>query len=585
MPAATGDVARSIPTLLMLPVAVVGLHIAFGPGRHLAWGWKVYYAVVFWSDAMQVISLLALVVAAYAALRRSLRRTPDDELRVQEPVAVIVPCYLPNEALIIEGTIRHLLTELAHMETLHIYLAYNTPHDLPEAEAALQALAAEVAGSVAVPKPTGGAGIARRLVVQRVHGSRSKAENLNHVIPQLSEEFVAIYDADHWPDRESLAMGIRQMKRSGSDCVQGSTYIRQGCIIPRIMVSAEFFMNYFVVLPAMQEVAGTGFFGGANGIWRTVSLQQLQFDDQALTEDIDCFARAIVSHGFRFEFLPECCSGELLPSGLKAFWRQRLRWAMGWDQVTLKHASSFVGGGTSSTRKAGLCYIFFCRWLSQVCALFIVVLNARSAIQWKLAEPGDELRALHVPDSVYRLQVASFYGYCSYVGYAWLRAVLHRPCTLLPGLFLYFLFLPAYILLNSVLLAVSLLRVTTGCTGGWVVTSRAHGLSVRVCAEDKADAGQDEPLLGSRQTLSSAALSVLVVAFAAQGAVAGAVVGDVVGQHKVVAPFLYVTDGRMVALCMAAGVAIAMVVLAVALWAMKACRHTRARRAYLRACR
>eukprot|EP00443_Scrippsiella_acuminata_P122689 CAMPEP_0115753094 /NCGR_PEP_ID=MMETSP0272-20121206/96138_1 /TAXON_ID=71861 /ORGANISM="Scrippsiella trochoidea, Strain CCMP3099" /LENGTH=43 /DNA_ID= /DNA_START= /DNA_END= /DNA_ORIENTATION= len=35
--------------------------------------------------------------------------------------------------------------------------------------------------------------------------------------------------------------------------------------------------------------------------------------------------------------------------------------------------------------------------------------------------------------------------------------------------------MPIYVLFNSLLLSVSLVRVTSGSTGAWVVTSRAHG--------------------------------------------------------------------------------------------------------------
>ena len=45
----------------------------------------------------------------------------------QTPVAVVVPCYLPNEQGIIVSTIDHILTRLVHEGPLTLYVVYNTP--------------------------------------------------------------------------------------------------------------------------------------------------------------------------------------------------------------------------------------------------------------------------------------------------------------------------------------------------------------------------------------------------------------------------------------------------------------------------
>ena len=39
----------------------------------------------------------------------------------------------------------------------------------------------------------------------------------------------------------------------------------------------------------------------------------------------------------RIRFCPEARSGELPPATFVALYRQRLRWALGWDQVTIRH--------------------------------------------------------------------------------------------------------------------------------------------------------------------------------------------------------------------------------------------------------
>ena len=35
------------------------------------------------------------------------------------------------------------------------------------------------------------------------------------------------------------------------------------------LVNAEFFVTHFIYFPAMQQLSGTGYFGGSNALWRT----------------------------------------------------------------------------------------------------------------------------------------------------------------------------------------------------------------------------------------------------------------------------------------------------------------------------
>lgn len=104
------------------------------------------------------------------------------------------------------------------------------------------------------------------------------------------------------------------------------------------MVDAEFFVTHFIYFPATEVIASTGYFGGSNALWRTAELQQCIFDHQMLTEDVELSARVLLS-GKRIVFCPEARSGELSPAGTRALIAQRLRWFMGWEQVTTKYCA------------------------------------------------------------------------------------------------------------------------------------------------------------------------------------------------------------------------------------------------------
>ena len=51
------------------------------------------------------------------------------------------------------------------------------------------------------------------------------------------------------------------------------------------------------------------------------------------TEDIEYTMRALLGR-VKIRFCPEARSGELPPASFSALWRQRLRWAIGWDQAS-----------------------------------------------------------------------------------------------------------------------------------------------------------------------------------------------------------------------------------------------------------
>eukprot|EP00930_Biecheleria_cincta_P071669 TRINITY_DN59135_c0_g1_i1.p1 TRINITY_DN59135_c0_g1~~TRINITY_DN59135_c0_g1_i1.p1 ORF type:complete len:560 (-),score=84.74 TRINITY_DN59135_c0_g1_i1:178-1857(-) len=509
----------------------------------------VFYVVILFSFTAQVASLLGLTVVAARLCGRCFQSAEKRRLReVQRPVAVVVPCYLPNEAPIIEGTVEHILSKLEHLARMDLYLVYNTPHDMPEEEASLRNLALK-------PQPAG-----RRLIVEKVTDSRSKAENLNHIIPKIDADFIAIYDADHHPDPESLAKAIACLEDRAVDCVQGSTYIREGCCLTRTMVNAEFFVTYFVLLPIMEAISGSALFGGANAVWKAKSLQQIRFDDQVLTEDIECSARAIMQHGFTLTFLPESRSGELLPANLMAFWTQRLRWAMGWDQVTLRYAKVFWKNSVLSLRrKVGLYYIFVCRWATQLCAVVIIIFNAGPAVQTLLAED-----ALDQPRCISQVQVMSFYVYGIFIAFAFCRAAATEAHPrLLLGLLMYFSVAPFYVLFGSALLMTSLMRLAAGRTGKWVVTARSHS------RPSPAGPGvvHSVPLLQRTADDADGVSGLLALGILTQGAVFGSLIGAALGWHQETHPLwgwvpfgigattVSVVDARSVAVGLVVGLA------------------------------
>lgn len=497
--------------------------------------WSLYLCIIVICLVFQVLATFSLLTHFLRTLSQVCRRRKPRV--VNSAVAAVVPCFLPNEEKIIKDTIEHIIKETHGVEQLDVHVVYNTPYDMEEIEAELQ----EMAGR---EWPEG-----RRLLVERVELSTSKAANLNHIIPQLRADYVVIYDADHFPDPTSLARSINHLQDNHLDCVQGSTYIREGCCLLRSIVHAEFFVTYFVALPVMTEITGLAFFGGSNAVWATPALKKLEFDHKMLTEDIDVSLRAILTQHLRFGFLPESRSGELAPAGLTALWKQRLRWAMGWDQVTLRYSPFFAD--VPWKKRLGLYYVFVLRWLMQFCACVTVLFNAAYAVVPLFSEEAKSLQ----PPLISEAQLFSGRLFLLHVISAYVQMLLQEPhFRLFLGLTLYFWLLPIMLMLNTAILMTSLVKITLGGATTWVVTSRA--------STDTSSGPAIMPDHPFRRVWW-----VLGVAFTLMGGLCGSLVGRLLGNrtvahhHKLKAlgfivygtstTYTTVVDGKVVALgCM-----------------------------------
>jgi cellulose synthase/poly-beta-1,6-N-acetylglucosamine synthase-like glycosyltransferase len=248
------------------------------------------------------------------------------ELAELPTLTAIVSAYLPNERELVLETIVHLATEMRVAPgRLQIILAYNTPADMPDVEGMLESLAE----------------LNVAFTPLRVPGSRSKAENINAAMGHVRGEVTLLLDADHRPARDAAARALRWFG-AGYDIVQGRCVIRESEAnwLARV-VAVEFEQIYAVAHAGRSLAFDTAVFGGTNGWWRTSVLREIGMDDQMLTEDIDASVRALLA-GYRTIHDRTILSTELAPPSARAWWGQRLRWAQGWFEVTLRHQGAIV---------------------------------------------------------------------------------------------------------------------------------------------------------------------------------------------------------------------------------------------------
>jgi cellulose synthase/poly-beta-1,6-N-acetylglucosamine synthase-like glycosyltransferase len=207
-----------------------------------------------------------------------------------------------------------------------------------------------------------------RITVLRVETSTSKAQNVNAAIAAATGVFTGIFDADHHPDPDSFRRAWAWLA-NGYDVVQGHPVVRNGESgwVART-IAAEFEAIYSVAHPGRAAVHGFGLFGGSTGFWRTEVLARIRMRPAMLTEDIDSSLRT-VTEGHRIAVDPAIVSYELAPVTVSALWNQRMRWAQGWLQVSLRHCLRGMRSPHLSLRqKAGLFHLLawreFYPWLS-----------------------------------------------------------------------------------------------------------------------------------------------------------------------------------------------------------------------------
>lgn len=276
----------------------------------------------------------------------------DSDLPIMDMVMV---AYLPNEKDIVVNQVMYALEEIVYpKDKLRINLVYNTPTPMEPLETELLNLAEEYT----------------QLRVIKVPNSKSKADNLTHFLSlkDSTADFIGIFDTDHLPHPYNVRWAAERFLREKTDIVQGRcvVYNTQESFLAK-MIAIEFDKIYAISHPGRSRMFKFGLFCGSNGWWRSSVLRHLGMRSEMLTEDIDSALRAY-SGGYRAVHDMNVISYELAPNHLRAFWKQRMRWAQGWTQASISHMSLLwtnpPNGKRTKQERMGLFSLLFVRELS-----------------------------------------------------------------------------------------------------------------------------------------------------------------------------------------------------------------------------
>lgn len=324
----------TIGSVLLPFLALVGLYsIGLDPA-----------AVLYWVIVV-ALGITALTIWAECLHALDPPRPPAAPDRPAPRASAVIAAYLPNEAETVVETLESFLTQ-EYSGGLQIVLAYNTPTPLP---------VEDVLWRMSQVHPD--------LTVIKVHDSTSKAQNVNAALRVAEGEFVGIFDADHHPMPGAFERAW-QWVASGVDVVQGHCVIRNGpdSALAKL-VAVEFEQIYAVAHPGRASLHGFGIFGGSNGYWTASALRKIRLRGSFLTEDIEASMR-VLARGGQIVNDPGLISYELAPETPRALWKQRMRWAQGWFQVSCRHLFPILQSPNLGLRqKVGAAYLLVWREL------------------------------------------------------------------------------------------------------------------------------------------------------------------------------------------------------------------------------
>ncbi|KAF1996063.1 glycosyltransferase family 2 protein [Amniculicola lignicola CBS 123094] len=297
--------------------------------RTIAIFWFIYMITNFYIAGSTVLEAFMSItpcrearkIVTQAEEKGWLFPTANNDLLILD---LLIVAYLPNEKDIIMDRALYALEQIDYpRDKIRINILYNTPKSIEPLETQLHELTERYSHARVIKVPN----------------STSKADNLNYFFTlETGSDLIAIYDCDHYPHPNAPRWAVeRFIADKEVDIVQGRCIVfNSEDTFLTSMIAVEFDKIYAVSHPGRAAMWGFGLFCGSNGYWRTSLLREMKMDGDMLTEDIDSALRAF-SRGSKTVHDLNVTSYELAPTTFPAFWKQRLRWAQGWAQASMKH--------------------------------------------------------------------------------------------------------------------------------------------------------------------------------------------------------------------------------------------------------
>ncbi len=238
--------------------------------------------------------------------------------------------------------------------------------------------------------------------LHRTNRGGYKAGALAAAMPEVTGEFIVIFDADFVPTRDMVRKSIDFFTDPNVGCVQTrwDHMNRDQSLLTRSQ--AIFLDGHFMIEHVARNRSGRFInFNGTAGIWRRKAIDDAGgWQHDTLTEDMDLSYRAQL-RGWQFVFLPDVLAPAELPPEIVSFKQQQHRWTKGQVQTAIKLLPSIL--------KSPL------PWHVKIEALFHLTCTAvyipaiiLSLVLFPVWNVDPEL--FNTPGKIIPLAVASFFG-------------------------------------------------------------------------------------------------------------------------------------------------------------------------------
>jgi cellulose synthase/poly-beta-1,6-N-acetylglucosamine synthase-like glycosyltransferase len=171
---------------------------------------------------------------------------------------------------------------------------------------------------------------------------RTKPKALAYALALTNAEYVALYDAEDWPDPMQLAEAWQRFSAAGPELavLQAPLEISNGRAGPLARMFAFEYAGLFRALLPWLSRSGLALpLGGTSNHFRMAALEAVGgWDPFNVTEDADLGMR-LARFGFRAETISRP-TYEAAPTRFSVWLPQRTRWFKGWGQSWLVHMRS-----------------------------------------------------------------------------------------------------------------------------------------------------------------------------------------------------------------------------------------------------
>lgn len=278
---------------------------------------------IFTSAVMATYLLRHLFFTIFTLAHRK-PRNHKRALKWRPKVTILVPAH--NEEKVI-GQLLKYLTKLRYK-----------PYDIVVIDDASKDRTGEIAERISAKTQ-----IPHIHIVHRIHGGNGKSLALNDALAYARGEILIFFDADYIPKRYLIQHLLRGFSRSDVAAVQGYIEVRNHsrALISKV-VRLERLAGYRISQYARNELFLMPQLGGTVMAVRRRALEDLNgFNDKALAEDTDLTLR-LTLQGYRVNYVLDARSSEEAVESIRAYWRQRHRWAFGHMQCALKYSSKIL---------------------------------------------------------------------------------------------------------------------------------------------------------------------------------------------------------------------------------------------------